>query len=144
MKPNHCRMKKLLAIMALVFTGCVSSNPQSHETDLIIKTSVQYASIKYLSDYQDQIAEAKRLVDGIETTLTENPEVTLTHLETVVYDSIPWQDMKPEDKLLLSTLLGEIKYQVGLKVGEGVLDENDMVFARSFLAWIRQAIEMAG
>ena len=138
-------MKHLLSLaITLVFmTGCVSSNP-SHGTDLIIKTSVQYASIKYLSDHQEHIAEAKRLVDGIETTLTENPEVTLTHLETVVYESIPWQDMKPEDKLLLSTLLGEIKYQVGLKVGEGVLDENDMVFARSFLTWIKQAIAMAG
>lgn len=140
-------MKKImvvLAIVALVFTGCVSSNPQSHGTDLIIKTSVQYASIKYLSDHQDQIAEAKRLVDGIETTLTENSRVTLTQLENIVIESISWDGMKPEDRLLLSTLLGEIKYQVGLKVGEGVLDETDMVFARSFLAWIRQAIAMAG
>jgi hypothetical protein len=105
---------------------------------------VQYASIKYLSDHQDQIAEAKRLVDEIETTLTENPEVTLTQLENIVIESISWDGMKPEDKLLLSTLLGEIKYQVGQKIGEGVLNENDMVFARSFLAWIRQAIAMAG
>jgi hypothetical protein len=140
-------MKKLLILMAIVAfmgMGCVSSNPQSHGTDLIIKTSVQYASIKYLSDHQDQIAEAKRLVDEIETTLTENQEVTLTQLENIVIESISWDGMKPEDKLLLSTLLGEIKYQVGQKIGEGVLNENDMVFARSFLAWIRQAIAMAG
>jgi hypothetical protein len=139
-------MKKLLILMAIVAfmgMGCVSSNPQSHGTDLIIKTSVQYASIKYLSDHQDQIAEAKRLVDEIETTLTENPEVTLTQLETVVIGSIQWDKMKPEDRLLLSTLLGEIKYQVGLKVGEGVLDENDLVFAKEFLTWMKQAILMA-
>jgi hypothetical protein len=32
---------------------------------------------------------------------------------------------------------------VGLKVGEGVLDENDLVFAKEFLTWMKQAILMA-
>ena len=139
-------MKKLLAalaIVALVFTGCVSSTPQSHGTDLIIKTSVQYASIKYLSDHQKHIAEAERLINEIDAVLTEDPQVTLDKLETVVIGSIHWDKMKPEDRLLLSTLLGEIKYQVGLKVGEGVLDENDLVFAKEFLTWMKQAILMA-
>ena len=133
----------ILAIVACIGMGCVSSNPQSHGTDLIIKTSVQYASIRYLSDHQEHIAEAERLINEIDAVLTEDPQVTLNKLETVVIGSIQWDKMKPEDRLLLSTLLGEIKYQVGLKVGEGVLDANDMVFAKEFLTWMKQAILMA-
>jgi hypothetical protein len=70
--------------------------------------------------------------------------VTLDNLETVVVESISWDAMAPEDKIILVTLLSEIKYQVGFRIGEGVLDENDLVFARSFLNWIKQAIAMAG
>jgi uncharacterized protein YceK len=144
-------MKQLFIALAittaLLLGGCVSVNPTpgpTHGTDLLIRASVQYASIRYLSDHRAQIADAKRLVDEVEAALTENPEVTLDVLETVIIESIKWDAMAPEDKVLLATLLGEIKYQVGLRIGEGVLDENDRVFARSFLTWIRQAIAMAG
>jgi hypothetical protein len=149
-------MKKLIINSLLIFVfvsticfgGCAGmsgENPltsieNNRTTQILLKTSVQYGCTKYLSKNPEHIEKAERLVSDLGAALTNDIQVTLNNLEMIVIKNISWEKMEPEDRVLLTTLLTEIKYQVGQRIGEGVLDENDKVFAQTFLSWIEQAI----
>lgn len=147
------RMFFVLLVMTFVFIGSVFSvgcgggeglnigNP-SHTTQVLLRTTVQYGSIKYLSKYPEHLEQAKMLVTEVETALDEDVSVTLNRLETIVTGYIDWESMEPESKLLLITLLSEIQYQVQQRIGEGVLDEEDKVLARTVLGWVKMAFVM--
>jgi hypothetical protein len=132
----------LAVAVLLMVAGCVAGQ-QGSSQELVLKTSVQYGTMKYLGSHPNHIEKAEFLVDEVAAALESEQSATLALLETIVVDSIPWEKMTPEERLILTALLTEIKYQVGLKIGEGVLGESERVWGMQFLSWVRQAIQMS-
>jgi hypothetical protein len=100
--------------------------------------------MEYLSKHPGDAATAQKLVKEIRKTLETGIEVTLTDLETIVIQSIKWEDLTPQKKLVVTTLLMMVQQQVTIKIDDGILDENERIFAAEFLTWIEQAIFMSG
>jgi hypothetical protein len=134
-------MTWVAAALIFMVAGCVSSGRDSGS--LVLKTSVQYGVMKYLSAHPEHAEKAEFLVDEVASALSSGSGATLGRLETIVVKTISWETLAPEDRLVLTALLTEIKYQVGLKVGEGVLDESGRVWGMEFLSWVRQAIQLS-
>jgi hypothetical protein len=131
----------IVAALILMVAGCVSSERDSGS--LVLKTSIQYGTMKYLGSHPGHIEKAEFLVNTVAGVLESDTSTTLGRLETIVVESISWDTLGPEERLVLTALLTEIKYQVGLKIGEGVLDETRRVWGLEFLSWVRQAIQLS-
>jgi hypothetical protein len=141
-------MKKLsaaifLAIMVFSF-GCVSSTQnQNPMNDILMKTAIQYPVIKYMSKHPGQIEKAEELIEYLEVAVNMDEEITLLDIKNKAYEFIPWSDMDPADRLLLTALLDVVHDQLSIEIGSGLLGEDEKLFLETFFGWMEQAIAMS-
>jgi len=131
-----------LVAPALLLAGCatmwtVAQNP-------IFQRAVEYGVVKYLSAQPDRQPQALQIVQHLQRSVDQSAQVTVTDLENLAMDQIPWARLDMADQYLLRSMIRDIADHLRAQVGDGVLAEDDKVRLKDFLTWMERAIRFVG
>jgi hypothetical protein len=107
------------------------------------QTAVQYGVVKYLSGQPDQQPRALEIVHYLQKAVDQEAQVTVSEIEDLAIDKIPWSELDLADQFLLRSMIEDIGVHLRERVGDGVLDDGDRVRLKEFLTWIEHAIHFA-
>lgn len=139
-------MKAILSLCMVLalLTGCKTFDVGKADPAAIqaAKIGVQYATMKVVSkvDEADRPARAARIraiVTDIESTLT-GEAVSLSILDVEIRRHLP-QNLKPEDQLAVNSLIQLVMVELKAQVGEGLLNENQLVQVKMVAEWVVEA-----
>ena len=137
-------MKKLIVsiiVMVMLLTGCAGFTAfLTAMENPILQRTVQYGVIKHLGQYPHHQPEALNVINRLQKAVDQSIEITVHDLETMAIEFIPWHKLSPEDQFFLLGMIADISYLIRQQVGDGILDSEEKIRVRSFLAWIEQAV----
>lgn len=132
-------MRWLIVIAMAFVVGCATMQADSGSARL----AVQYGTLKYIKNDTQKASRVAAKVDAA-LEIVNNNLTTIAALDTAVRDSIEWQSLSIEDKMLLDALLTEVRHEMERRIGDGVLSPEQRVKVADVLRWIRAATTMAG
>jgi hypothetical protein len=124
--------------MVLLLGGCATLG----EGDTGPRLAVQYAALKYIGEDQGKAQRIHDTAGAVLPGLTGS--VTLAMLEVQLRERIDWQRLDMADRLLLDTLITELAADLHTRMGDGVLDPEQLTRVEHVVAWVQQAARMAG
>lgn len=138
-------MKKFITALfvasALLFTGCSTIGSvvdYGKENQATAYVTVQYATAKVIKGEESRATVVLERVEDARSFVTDGAEVTIANLVEKVKEEINWKGMKPEDQALVSLVLIQAQKDLQERVGEGVLDEDQVLTVTTLLDWIEQ------
>ena len=133
----------LLLLLTLSFSGCtaISALGTAMENPVLHRT-VQYATIKYLSGDEEKALEAERIVLEMLRITDQSLHLSISELEQLAIDIIPWEGLHEADQFILKGLLEDMAGLLRERVGDGDLNPEDRVRVQVFLTWVLQAIRV--
>jgi hypothetical protein len=132
----------LVVILMLPLVGCATMWTVAQSP--VFQRAVEYGVIKYLSSEPDQQPQALEIVQYLQRSVDQSAQVTVSDLENLAMDQIPWQSLDVADQYLLRSMIEDIADHLRDRVGSGVLAEDDRVKLKDFLSWMEQAVRFAG
>ena len=132
----------MVLLMLPLVGGCatmwrVAENPA-------FQRAVEYGVVKYLSAQPEQQPQALQIVQHLQRSMDQSAQVTVTDLENLALDKIPWAKLGVADQHLLRSMVRDIADHLRAKVGDEVLAADDKVLLKDFLSWMEQAIQFVG
>ena len=132
-------LKYLLILLLLTgsLMGCESMQRSPAMTQLVVNQVIgRY--IQTADDWPEKALRVERVLTSVQDAAS-GELVTVTVLKQVVLDHIGSSDLTPVDSQLAIDATGLVGFELERLVGDGVLDPDDTVTVRQFLAWAIQA-----
>lgn len=106
------------------------------------KIAVQYGTMRYISTVPDDARAAKAervraVVTDVESLVT-GEAVSLQLLAQEIRKRLP-ADLKPEDQLAVNSLLELVMTELRARVGDGLLDPNQVLQVKTVADWVIEA-----
>ena len=140
-------MKFLIApFVALSLMGCAAGGGTGIGVDLAPGTTqalksvaIQYATLKFIKGDQAKAAKVRAVTDTAMGLVKGDVVATLDALEAEVRNQIDFSQMKPEDALLVNTLISVVRAELQAKLGDAGVGEDAKVRILSVLQSVRDA-----
>jgi len=140
-------MKFLIApFVALSLIGCAGGGGTGIGVDLAPSTTsafksviIQYATLKFIKGKQDRALQVRDVTDVAISLVRGDVTVTLDVLEKRVREEIDFSKMKPEDALLVNTLITVVRSELQAKLGDAGVGDGAQVRILSVLGSVRDA-----
>lgn len=140
------KIRRFLCILACAcvglagFSGCTTPLKSDPAKETAVKIFTQYAVAKYLEDSGSDFARAKRAdniraVGGDLLQVASGDEVTLPFLKMKAATEIAKLTESPADRLLAMNLLDVIVAELSARIGDGLLQPDQLVTVRSVIQW---------
>jgi hypothetical protein len=140
-----------IALLPLI-TGCVATTTTTTDPNntvvgelqvLLLKRMVQHGVIRFLSGNFSKIQEAEKVIISVSNRVAVSDTITVADLKNAAVDVIPWQQMHPQDQILLRDLLDVIAIVIQEQIGNDLLGEDIRVRVQTMLGWIHAAIQFS-
>lgn len=138
-------MKKIitafLVTVTLTFSGCSTIGSvveYGKDNQATAYVTVQYSTAKVIKGDEDRALAVLEHVEDARSFVESGAEVSISNLVEGVKEEINWGGMKPEDRMLVELLLIQAQKDLEVRVGEGVLEEDQVVVIETLLDWIEQ------
>ena len=139
-------MTRLAIILAtaLALTGCKTLEENQSGARLV----VTYAVMKYVErgdTAEDRARKAQRIraIASDVQRLASGDPVTLTFIGEAVRAQLAPLNLSPADLFLANELLNLLMTELQTKVGEGILDADQLVQVATVLGWVIEATAIA-
>ena len=139
-------MVRAIIISSLLFAlaGCATLTAFLAATEHpVVKATIQYGVIRYLSNDQEKANEAERIVTEIRSYVDQSAQVTVYELEDLALEKIPWGKLNPADQFILMGMVANIADHLRQEVGDGTISGEQKIRVKDFLTWILQAIRFS-
>lgn len=125
-------------------TGCKTFDTSRADPTAVqaAKLAVQYGTMRYIghfpeSDRAPRALRVRQIVSDVQAGLT-GQTVSLTVVKQLVMQRLP-ADLKPEDQFAVNALLDLVMAELQARVGDGLLNENQLLQVGLVASWIVEA-----
>jgi hypothetical protein len=130
----------IIVLLAVALQACallerVESSPAT------AALTVQYGTLKYTGDDADK---AQRVYDAVARLSLDDESITLALLDDRIRAAINWERLDLADRLLLDTLLAQVRAELEQRMGSGLLAPEDRVRVQQVMQWVQDAALVAG
>lgn len=127
-----------VAIMGMfVLSACAGLAPHQ---EAVAKVATQYATLKFIDGKQDRATKVKEVTAFAVSIVEGDATTTVDALEAAVRAQIHWEDLKPEDALLLNTLITAVRVELELRLADAnTLPEEVVLRVAEVLSWVNEA-----
>jgi len=132
-------MRILLVAVIAMMVGCATIDTQS----MAQRMATQYSVLKYIDESPQKAERVVSRVDNIIAIVEKGDGITFAVVIDRVNSNINWNNLDTADTLLVKTLLLELQNDLGGRIGQGVLNQEDKANILAVLNWIRNAALMA-
>ena len=135
--------KKLIALIgsvALMF-GCASLSTNDGQ-QAVARIGVQYATLKVINGKVDRAAKVVEVAD-VAIELASGGALPLGLLEEQIRKAIPWSELDSADRQLVELLILQVREELAIRVGDGLIDPEKVGAAIEVLRWVRDAAALA-
>lgn len=127
-------MRLLISVLAaLVLSGCASFGEIDN-----VQLATKYATLKFIergSDPAERAAKVREVVGDVKRFLYSET-ATLPELKSLVMAREELVGLSAADRLLVSTLVDSVVYELTGRVGTGVIPSEQVYKVDQVLAWV--------
>lgn len=130
-------------LLATTLAGCstlntLQSNPQ---TQLAAQLATYRLTSKVIDDRQDKAVKVRRYALQVIDVIDSEAETTVELLSHYVQGKIDWDNVKPDERIVIEAFIEALEKELTARVGVYQLNEQDKVNVKQVLQWVVEAAE---
>jgi len=129
-----------ILLLALCLGACawMKDNPQT------AKLIIQVATMKVIEGGGDKVTRAQRVsvIVGDAKSLLGGEQLSLPALRQAITFRLANEDLTPSDQLLADALVDAVDAELQKRIGEGLLNPEQVIQVKDVLDWITEAAQV--
>lgn len=135
----------LLFVVVVATTGCETLSDAVSENPFFANVAVRQAVAAYIDAGDTPDAQLKRAIEVrsrvelMQVYLQGNPTASTTNIMAVIDSQIEWEELDPQDRLLVQDIMRLVEWQLVKQQHENKLDPDTQILIRALLSTVVSA-----